>query len=78
MVSSRVIYSLLFYVLVVLLVVVAKPNLMFSADGNVRPFGVGSEENKTVFSLGVAVVCMAIVSFYIFALIDLVFGSKSQ
>jgi hypothetical protein len=45
---------------------------MFSTNGDVRPFGVGGD-NKTVFSLGVFVIVLAIVSFYIFAVIDVIF-----
>lgn len=72
MLTSRIIYSLLFYILAVLLIFVSKPTFMFGADGEVKPHGVG--EGKTVFSLGVFVVVMAIASFYIFALLDMIFG----
>jgi hypothetical protein len=46
---------------------------MFTPDGDIKPFGVGGENNKTVFSLGVFVIVLAILSFYIFALLDLIF-----
>jgi len=79
MVSSRVIYSLLFYTLAILLIIVAKPTIMFSREGEIRRFGVGRVDDgnpQTVFSFGVFVVVLAIISFYIFALIDVIFGKK--
>ena len=75
--TGRVVYSLLFYVLAVLLLFVAKPSMMFSTDGQFKAFGVGSTTDgkpKTVVSFGVAIVVFSIMSFYMFALIDLVFG----
>jgi hypothetical protein len=45
---------------------------MFEADGSIKQFGVGYD--KTMFSLGVFSVVFAIVSFYIFCIIDLVFS----
>ena len=68
--SSRVIYSVLFFVLLVMLLIVTKPSFAFAPDGSVKPFGVG--EGKTVFSLGTMVGCMAIICFYVFCLIDIV------
>lgn len=70
--NSRVIYSLLFSILTIILVVVSRPVSMFYPDGNIIPFGVG--ENTTVFSFGVFSLVLAIVSFYIFSVIDLIFG----
>ena len=71
--SSRVVYSVLFYVLLIVLIILAKPSIMFDSNENLKIFGVG--ENKTMFSLGVASVVLAIVSFYVFCIIDLVFAA---
>jgi hypothetical protein len=74
--NSRVLYSLLFYVMAIMLIIVAKPDLMFSSNGEIKSFGVGVKHNgepKTIFSFGVFVIVLAIVSFYVFALIDVVF-----
>lgn len=71
--NSRVVYSLLFYLLAVLLLIVSKPSLMFSENGNIRPFGVGDDNHQTLFSFGVFVMVIAIISFYIFSVIDIVF-----
>lgn len=75
-INGRIIYSLLFYLMAVALIVVAKPELMFAENGGIKSFGVGLDKDrspKTVFSFGVLVVVLAIVSFYIFAVIDIVF-----
>ena len=53
------------------LIVLAKPTLMFEPNGSLKPFGIG--EDKTMFSFGVFTVVLAILSFYVFCLIDLVF-----
>lgn len=71
MLSSRVVYSVLFYILLIVLIILAKPSIMFK-NKELKPFGVG--EDKTMFSLGVASVVLAIVSFYVFCIIDLVFS----
>ena len=71
--ASRVAYSVLFYALLTSLVIVAKPDFMFDkSSGRPLPFGVG--EGKTLYSLGVATVALAIASFYVFALIDMIYS----
>mgnify|MGYP003452596851 CR=1 FL=1 len=71
-INTRVLYSVLFYILLIVLIIIAKPSVMFELDGNIKTFGIG--EDKTMFSLGVFTVVLAILSFYVFCLIDLVFG----
>lgn len=70
-ISSRVVYSILFYILLLILIVLIRPSIMFNQNGNIKPFGIGEE--KTLFSFGVFTVILAILSFYVFCLIDLVF-----
>lgn len=68
---ARVIYSCLFFVLVMALIAVARPRNVFDAStGRPKPFGVG--EGRTVFPLGVLVVVVAVLSLYAFAMIDLI------
>ncbi len=69
------IYSIMFYVLVVILIFIAKPSLMFDRQQQFKNFGIGGSE-KTLFSFGVLVSIVALVSFYLFAVIDLMFGSQ--
>ena len=75
MIPQRIVYSSLFYTLSMILVVVSKPTGMFDEIGNPRGFGIGNE--KTLFSLGVTTVVLAVISFYVFTLIDCIFsGTK--
>jgi len=74
-VNARIIYSVLFYVLLITLIVIAKPAVMFEHNGTIKPFGIG--EDKTMFSLGVFTVVLAILSFYVFCMIDLIFGARN-
>ena len=73
-ISTRVIYAVLFYILLIILIILAKPSVMFENNGSLKHFGIG--EDKTMFSLGVFTVVLAVLSFYVFCMIDLVFGSK--
>jgi hypothetical protein len=67
---SRVTYSVLFYVLVMVLLAVARPGALFHPDGTPRRFG--AVPGATMFPLGVVAVVGAVLSLYTFALIDLV------
>lgn len=70
-INTRIIYSILFYVLLLILIVISKPSVIFNKDGSIKHFGIG--DNKTMFSLGVFTIVLAIISFYIFCLIDMIF-----
>ena len=72
LINHRTIYATLFYVLVVMLFIVAKPKFAFDEDGSIRAFGIGP--HKSIISLGVLSSMLAIWSFYIFTIIDIVFG----
>jgi hypothetical protein len=55
------------------LIVLSKPSFMFSKEtGELRPFGAG--DDKTMFSFGVFAVVLAVFSFYLFAIIDMIFS----
>ena len=70
MYPARVAYSALFFVLVMALVVVARPPYVFDGAGRPRPFGV--EPGATLLPLGVVTVVAAAGSMFVFSLIDLV------
>lgn len=72
MYPARVVYSTLFFVLLMTLIFVSRPSALFDPDGSVRPFGVGP--TCTVFPLGVITVVAATLSMYTFALIDMIYG----
>lgn len=73
LINHRSIYSIVFYVLVIVLIIITKPAWLFQDDGQVRNFGLGTQQ--TVFSLGVIVVALAVVAYYLFAMIDIIFTS---
>lgn len=73
-VNPRVVYSIVFYGLLMILIVVARPKTIFELDGQLRPFGVG--EDKTLFSMGVFAVVVAVLSFYTFCVIDIIFANR--
>ena len=72
MYPPRVIYSTLFFVLLMTLIFVSRPAALFYQDGVVRPFGVGP--TRTVFPLGVITVVAATLSMYTFSMIDMIYG----
>ena len=74
--NHRTIYASLFYMLSIILVMLVKPAFMFDENGNVKQFGVGTA-NKTIISLGVINGVAALLSFYIFTIIDVVFTPKN-
>ena len=70
--SSRILYSILLYILVMTLIYTVKPKLIFNDEGSIKHYGV--KDKDTIYSLGVISVVLAIVSFYLFCLIDLIFN----
>ena len=65
----------MFYILIVTLIFIAKPSLVFDKQQQLKHFGIGGTQ-KTLFSFGVLVIIVALVSFYLFALIDLIFATN--
>tara|TARA_B100000405_G_C16717315_1_gene421339 strand:+ start:2785 stop:2964 length:180 start_codon:yes stop_codon:yes gene_type:complete len=55
-----------------MLVFLTKPEIAFDRNGDLKHFGV-SQKNDTIYSVGVMAVTLAIVVFYTFCMIDLVF-----
>ena len=76
LINQRTIYTIIFFVLVTILCIVWKPKVMFDDDNNIKQFGVGGNGNKTILSLGCFIVILSFVSFYIFAIIDVIFARK--
>ena len=72
MLQSRIIYSVTFYILLIILISILKPEIMFNKDGDIISFGLN--KNETLYSFGVFSVLSAIVTFYLFCIIDLIFG----
>lgn len=70
--NTRVLYAVVFFVLLIALVFTSKPSIIFNKDGSLKPYGIG--EDKTMFSFGVFTVVLAILSFYFFCVIDIIFS----
>ena len=71
-VNGRIMYSVGFFVMLMILAYLVKPTLMFEKDDTIRKFGLNKTD--TIFSLGVFTSVSAIVSFYSFCMIDLIFS----
>lgn len=69
--NPRLLYAIVFFILLIALIFTSKPSLIFNQDGSLKPYGIG--EDKTMFSFGVFTVVLAILSFYFFCVIDLIF-----
>lgn len=73
-ISTRFIVTIMIYVLLMVLVCVAQPDVVFDQNGVIRPFGLATTDG-TLFSLGVVTVTAAFVSFFI---VMLVFAVRSS
>jgi|TARA_B100000941_G_C28259412_1_gene425776 hypothetical protein len=49
-----------------------KPKFMFNEDGSIKSYGV-NDDNKTIYSLGVISISAAILAFYFFCVVDIIF-----
>ena len=79
--APRVAYAIAFFALSLALLVLVRPSFAFTPDGKIKPFGVrrpaaddGGGADPTLLPLGVAVVVLAVLSLYLFAMLDLVGG----
>ena len=72
--KSRIAYSITLYILIMILLFTMKPKFIFNDDGSLKSYGV-NDESKTIYSLGVISISAAIVAFYLFCIIDVVFKS---
>lgn len=72
--NSRVLYSVIFFILLLVLLFISKPSVMFDENGDIKQFGMGTE--KTLFSFGIFTAVLAIISFYVFTLLDIIFKNK--
>ena len=71
-INGRIMYSILLFIMLMLLTYCIKPAMMFKRDESIKPFGIN--KNQTIVSLGVFTIVCAIMSFYLFAMIDLIFS----
>lgn len=71
-VNGRTIYAVLLFTLLMTLLYIMKPSIMYKDNNEIKPFGINKKE--TILSLGVITVVCAIMSFYLFAIIDMIFS----
>lgn len=71
-INGRIIYSVLFFSLLMILIYITKPRIMFKKNDRIKNFGLSKSE--TIFSLGVFTTISSILSFYFFCLIDMIFS----
>jgi len=71
-INKRLIMSISFFLLSMLLIIISRPPFMFNPDGSIKEFGL--DTNQTIYSLGVFVVTLCIIIFYIFSMIDLMYN----
>jgi hypothetical protein len=72
--TSRVIYSTIFFVMISFIILYTRPKTMFHENGKPKKFGVGDDE--TVFSITPILLFTAILSFFLFSVLDLIYVSS--
>jgi hypothetical protein len=76
--SQRVVYASAFYVLTMSLLLIVRPSPLFDrTTGSITRFGVSTPNataKTTPLSLGVVSVLVAVLSMFMFTLIDLIFS----
>ena len=70
-INKRLILSISFFVLSMLLTITIKPSFLFNSDNSIKEFGL--DTNQTIYSLGVFVVTLCIIIFYMFSMVDLMY-----
>jgi heme/copper-type cytochrome/quinol oxidase subunit 2 len=70
-IRSRIAFSIVIFILSMILFFIVRPRIAFENDGKPRKFGV--ERNETIYSLGIFTIISAILTFYVFCVIDLIF-----
>lgn len=68
--TSRILYSALFFVLSMILLFVWKPAVAFDEHKRLKPFGVA--EGNSVFSMGVITIALAMTSYILFCLMEII------
>lgn len=68
--SPRLTYSCTFYLLAFVLIVVSKPAVVFDERARIRRFG--TQPDQTLASLAVVTALLAVVSYYMFCVLDMV------
>ena len=68
--NNRVKYTLLIYLVVVMIIIITRPKFMFKTNGEFKPFGIG--KNKTVFPFWFISFVSIVIAYYIANIIVLI------
>jgi hypothetical protein len=63
--------AIILYLILITIILYFKPRIIFDQDGSLKLFGLSSE--KTIFSFCVISLFFAIISYYLFTLIRIIF-----
>ena len=58
-------FSIMVYLLAIVILYVAKPTIMFTSQGNMKSFGTGSSSTKTIFPFWLAVLVCAVMAYFV-------------
>lgn len=72
MIQSRIVYSSLSLIIVIMILCISRPGFMFKTDGTLKDFGFGNDE--TLYSLSSVSLVVSILLFYFFSLMDMIFS----
>lgn len=72
MIQSRIVYSSLSLIIVIMILCISRPGFMFKRDGTLKDFGFGNDE--TLYSLSSVSLVVSILLFYFFSLMDMIFS----
>jgi hypothetical protein len=72
MIQSRIVYSSLSLIIVIMILCMSRPGFMFKTDGTLKDFGFGNDE--TLYSLSSISLVVSILLFYFFSLMDMIFS----
>lgn len=74
MIQSRIVYSSLSLIIVIMILCMARPGFMFKTDGTLKEFGFGNDQ--TLYSLSSVSLVVSILLFYFFSLMDMIFSKE--
>ena len=70
-INSPIKNAIILYLILITIILYFKPTIIFDVNGNLRVFGLSSD--KTVFSFCVISIFLAIISYYLFTLLRIIF-----
>lgn len=68
--TKRLFIAIVIYALVIVAVVGLRPAAMFEPSGKPKPWGLNAHEGESVLSIYVSLPVLALISYYLAALID--------